>query len=36
VLYDHLIETHVFLSLVHRARVHGLTESAMWWVADGE
>jgi hypothetical protein len=35
VLDDHPIETHVFLSLLHRLELYVITESAMWSVAEG-
>lgn len=35
VLDDHPIETHVFLSLLHRLKLYVMTESAMWSVAEG-
>jgi hypothetical protein len=35
VLDDHPVETHVFLSLLHRLELYVVTESAMWSVAEG-
>lgn len=35
VLDDHPIETHVYLSLVHKIKLYLMTESAMWSVAEG-
>jgi hypothetical protein len=36
VLDDHPIETHVFLSLLHKLKFFVMTESAMWSVTDGK
>lgn len=36
VLDDHPMETHVFLSLLHKVKFFVLTESAMWSVAEGK
>ncbi len=36
VLDDHPIETHVFLSLLHKVKLYVITESAMWSVAEGK